>query len=53
MGLKILTLKSLIGLFSLAALVELFPFLIREADIAASIAFILALIWLGVILFFY
>lgn len=53
MGLKILTLKSLIGLFSLAALVELFPFLIREADIAASITFILALIWLGVILFYY
>ncbi|CDW72719.1 UNKNOWN [Stylonychia lemnae] len=53
MALKILTLKTLIGLFSLAALVELFPFIMKEADIAATVTLVLALIWLGVILFYY
>eukprot|EP00347_Sterkiella_histriomuscorum_P007615 403348236 len=51
--LKILTLKSLVGLITFAALVELFPFLIKEADIAATTAICLSIVWLSVILIYY
>lgn len=51
--LKILTLKSLVGLITFAALVELFPFLIKEANIAASTAICLSIAWLAVILIYY
>jgi hypothetical protein len=50
LGMQFLTQKTVVGLVSLTALVELYPFLGFEADIAAYTIVILAVLWIIVVM---